>query len=298
MTPCNLSVGARLAPCGAWATGEHCCCIAHYPHIEDTLRSFREVLHPNMGDRVEMNSVQSESIAGVYVSKERNDMRNRLFAGLLASVVLGAVSTIPAYAGCLDNNTCSGSARSFGTKTVQKTAIKVTPAISAKRKTTANPGKRVHASFGSTQQKVRSVKRKSTRRAAASLKVASSRTGSARGGGGGSVAAMIRSMAPTYGVPTWFALRIAKVESNFNPNVRGAAGEYGVYQLKCATAKGIGFSGNCSALLNPRINVQYGLIHLSKAMKSSRGNLRLAASKHNGGLGRKTMVHGYVAKVF
>ena len=225
-------------------------------------------------------------------------MRNRLFAGLLASAVLGAVFTIPASASCRDSNTCSGSARSFGTKTVQKAAIKVRPAVSAKRKTTAKSGKRVQASFGSTL-KVRSIKRKSTRRATASIRVKSPRTGSARGGGGGgSVAAMIKSMAPTYGVPTWFALKIAKVESNYNPNIRGAAGEYGVYQLKCATAKGIGFSGNCSALLNPRINVQYGLVHLSMAMKSSRGNLRLAASKHNGGLGRKTMVHGYVAKVF
>ena len=112
------------------------------------------------------------------------------------------------------------------------------------------------------------------------------------------VTAMIKAMAPQHGVPTWFALKIAKVESNYNPSLRGAAGEYGVFQLKCATAKGIGFSGNCSALLDPSVNVRYGLKHLALAMKSSRGNLRLAASKHNGGLGRKTEVRGYVAKIF
>ena len=71
-----------------------------------------------------------------------------------------------------------------------------------------------------------------------------------------------------------------------------------MFQLKCATAKGIGYRGDCSGLLDPRTNVQYGLKHLSLAMKSSGGNLRLAASKHNGGLGRKTEVRGYVAKVF
>lgn len=112
------------------------------------------------------------------------------------------------------------------------------------------------------------------------------------------VEALIKDMAPRYGVPTWFALRIAKVESGYNPNTRGAAGEYGVYQMKCATAKGIGFSGNCSQLLNASTNVQYGLKHLQMAMKLSRGNLRLAASKHNGGLGRKKLVHHYVAMVF
>jgi membrane-bound lytic murein transglycosylase MltF len=112
------------------------------------------------------------------------------------------------------------------------------------------------------------------------------------------VMAMIKRAAPSYGVPTWFALRIAKVESNYNPNVRGAAGEYGVFQLKCATAKGVGFRGNCAALLNPSVNVQYGLKHLSMAVRMSHGNLKLAASKHNGGLGRKSMVKGYVAMVF
>jgi soluble lytic murein transglycosylase-like protein len=114
----------------------------------------------------------------------------------------------------------------------------------------------------------------------------------------GRVVALITSMAPRYGVPTWFALRIAKIESGYNPNARGSAGEYGVFQLKCATARGIGFRGNCAALLNPTTNVQYGLKHLSLAVRSSRGNLRLAASKHNGGLGRKSIVRGYVSRVF
>ncbi len=112
------------------------------------------------------------------------------------------------------------------------------------------------------------------------------------------VMAMIKSQAPSYGVPTWFALRIAKIESGFNPSVRGKAGEYGVYQLKCATARGVGFRGNCSGLLNASTNVRYGLKHLSLAVRSSHGNLKLAASKHNGGLGRKRLVPRYVAMVF
>ncbi len=116
--------------------------------------------------------------------------------------------------------------------------------------------------------------------------------------GRGNVVAMIKSMAPRHGVPTWFALRIAHVESGYNPRARGAAGEYGVFQMKCATARGIGFRGNCGALLNAATNIQFGLKHLSLAMRSSRGNLKLAASKHNGGLGRKRLVAGYVSRVF
>lgn len=112
------------------------------------------------------------------------------------------------------------------------------------------------------------------------------------------VAQIIRDMAPSYGVPTWFALRIANVESGYNPYARGRAGEIGVYQLKCQTARGMGFSGDCSGLTDVHTNVRWGLQHLSLAIQSSGGNLRLAASKHNGGLGRKSLVHSYVAKVF
>ena len=112
------------------------------------------------------------------------------------------------------------------------------------------------------------------------------------------VVGLIKDLAPKYGVPTWFALRIAKVESGYNPNTRGAAGEYGVYQMKCSTAKGIGFSGNCSELLNATTNIRVGLKHLQMAMKLSHGNLKLAASKHNGGLGRKKLVQRYVAMIF
>jgi soluble lytic murein transglycosylase-like protein len=108
----------------------------------------------------------------------------------------------------------------------------------------------------------------------------------------------IKRLAPAHGVPTWFALRIAKVESNYNPHVRGLAGEYGVYQMKCATAREMGFRGNCSALLKPEINIKFGLKHLTEAMRRSKGNLKLAASKHNGGLGRRKLVAQYVAKVF
>lgn len=112
------------------------------------------------------------------------------------------------------------------------------------------------------------------------------------------VTQIIRDMAPAYGVPTWFALRIANVESGYNPYARGRAGEIGIYQLKCQTARGMGFEGDCSGLTDARTNVRWGLKHLSLAIASSGGNLRLAASKHNGGLGRKSLVHSYIAKVF
>ena len=109
---------------------------------------------------------------------------------------------------------------------------------------------------------------------------------------------IIREAAPFYGVPAWFALRIAEVESGYNPYARGRAGEIGLYQLKCQTARGMGFKGDCVNLTDARTNVRWGLKHLSLAITMSGGNLKLAASKHNAGLARKSLVNSYVAKVF
>lgn len=213
-------------------------------------------------------------------------MKKRLIAGLLAAAVLGGASTIPAQAACKGAGHCfkSSAVKTGSKKLASAKAKKGAVKLSSKsvKKT------RVHASSG----KSRSLKKR-TRASDMALAAAP-----ASNGRGNHVVALIQSMAPSYGVPTWFALRIAHVESNYKPHIRGAAGEYGVYQLKCATAKGIGFSGNCAELLDARTNVKWGLKHLSLAIGKSRGNLKLAASKHNGGLYRRSLVPSYVAKVF
>lgn len=190
-------------------------------------------------------------------------MNKRLIAGAVAAVFSTLILGTTAEAACRDTGTCSVSQSKV-------MAAKAKMRVAAARM----PGSRSAAGHSGNLRPA-AVNRD-----------------------GGRVVALIKAMAPSYGVPTWFALRIAKVESNYNPRARGRAGELGVFQLKCQTARGIGYRGGCAGLLNAHTNVQYGLKHLALAMKSSGGNLRLAASKHNGGLGRKKMVYGYVAKVF
>lgn len=177
---------------------------------------------------------------------------------------------------------------SISKKHTEKLSSAKTRKTSAKLSSTRPKKKRVRAASAT---KSRSLKKSSVSAAAMAVPAAPSASQ-------GNVVALIEAMAPAHGVPTWFALRIAHVESNYKPHVRGSAGEYGVYQLKCATARGIGFSGDCAALLDARTNVEWGLKHLSIAIGKSNGNLRLAASKHNGGLGRRSLVPTYVAKVF
>lgn len=194
---------------------------------------------------------------------------SKLVAGLSVALLAAAFYVAPAQASCRDDNSCF-----FLKKHTMKSA----------HLQKAKHGKKVRVA---SARKLSSGKLRS----AEAMAVVVPR-------GRGNVVAMIKAAAPRYGVPTWFALRIAKVESGFNPRARGSAGEIGVFQLKCATARGIGYRGSCAGLYNASTNIQFGLKHLSMAVRSSHGNLKLAASKHNGGLGRKRLVPGYVSRVF
>jgi hypothetical protein len=254
--------------------------------LEDTFGSFTSI-RPETGiNRGKMITTSHKIIPALFVYNERQEMKKRLIAGLLSAAVLAGITAIPAEAACKGATHCYG--------TVTKTTYTTKPAMAHLRKAPARtasvqPRKRVHVAAAS--KRVHTVRRSQTQVAALAVPVASNASQ-------GNVVSLIKAMAPSQGVPTWFALRIAHVESNYNPNMRGSHGEYGVFQMKCATAKDIGFRGNCAALLDPRTNIQWGLRHLALAIGKSDGNLRLAASKHNGGLGRRTIVASYVAKVF
>lgn len=247
--------------------------LQHSAHIEVTLQPSIGGLHPDSGAGGETIVAIAKIVATPLVHMERTDMKQHLLAGAFATALLLGLPVQQAHASCRDTSSCSQAVhKAKAAKSVKTSRTKAKAATS-------------RAAASSTHHRRKISTRKVPRQ-------------SPRPAGGGHVVAMIQSMAPSYGVPAWFALRIAKVESNYNPRARGSAGELGVFQLKCATARGIGYRGSCSGLLDARTNVQYGLKHLSLAMKSSGGNLRLAASKHNGGLGRRTMVYGYIAKVF
>ena len=61
-------------------------------------------------------------------------------------------------------------------------------------------------------------------------------------------------------------MAVIKHESNFNPRATGKAGEIGLMQVKCRTARGEGFKGACSSLYNVDNNLRYGMRYLKKAL--------------------------------
>ena len=94
-----------------------------------------------------------------------------------------------------------------------------------------------------------------------------------------------------------FANAIIKVESNYNPRMRGRQGEYGLGQIKCQTAKSVGFKGYCDQLYDPETNLEYSFRYLKKALERVNGNQCFAASLYNTGFGVKPKRSKYCEKV-
>lgn len=68
------------------------------------------------------------------------------------------------------------------------------------------------------------------------------------------------------GVPAGIAHAVVKHESGYKPHVRGAAGEWGLGQIKCQTARGLGFAGACAALRDPATNLRWSMTYLKLAL--------------------------------
>lgn len=108
---------------------------------------------------------------------------------------------------------------------------------------------------------------------------------------------MVRKEARAQGVPEHLALSIARVESNFRCNAVGRAGERGVMQIKPRTAKGVGYKGSPQGLNNCAVGIRYGMKYLKLAHRKAKGNLHLAATYYNRGLGTKSKRSAYAKKV-
>lgn len=100
---------------------------------------------------------------------------------------------------------------------------------------------------------------------------------------------LIARYASNYGVPLSLAHAVVRHESNYQPNVRGRAGEIGLMQIKLDTARGLGYSGSAKALYDPATNVQFGMKYLAQAHKLGGGTTCGTILKYNAGLGAKRM---------
>ena len=112
-------------------------------------------------------------------------------------------------------------------------------------------------------------------------------------GENGSLDALVSRYAAENGVPEELIRRVIKRESRGNARVV-SRGNYGLMQIKPATARSMGYSGSAAGLLDPETNMAYAVKYLAGAYRVANGNSNLAvhyyaagyyyAAKSKGGL--------------
>jgi len=100
--------------------------------------------------------------------------------------------------------------------------------------------------------------------------------------------AMIATHAAANGVPEALVHRVIVRESRYNPRAV-SKGNYGMMQIKLATARSLGYTGTAQGLLDANTNLTYAVKYLAGAYRAAHGNHNLAVRYYAGG-------YYYVAK--
>ena len=90
-------------------------------------------------------------------------------------------------------------------------------------------------------------------------------------------------------VPEALVHRLIVRESKYNPTLIGHGGTIGLMQIKLATAKGVGYTGDADGLRDPETNLAYGVKYLAGAYRAAGGDYDRAIRYFAGG-------YYYVAK--
>ena len=93
---------------------------------------------------------------------------------------------------------------------------------------------------------------------------------------------MIAREASANGVPEALAHAVVQIESRYNPHVTNGA-NIGLMQIQARTARGMGFSGSPSALLQPEVNLRYGMKYLGLAYRDSHGDVCQTVTRYQSG---------------
>lgn len=96
------------------------------------------------------------------------------------------------------------------------------------------------------------------------------------------VADLIAKHAAEAGVPVQLADAIIRIESRYNPGARNG-GAVGLMQIKPQTARGLGYAGGASGLMNPDTNLRYGMRYLAAAYKMSGGDTCATVMRYQSG---------------
>jgi soluble lytic murein transglycosylase-like protein len=93
---------------------------------------------------------------------------------------------------------------------------------------------------------------------------------------------LIAHYAHRHGVPESLLRRVIAVESRYNPAARNHR-FYGLMQITYVTARGMGYRGAPEGLLDPEVNLTYGVPYLANAYRLADGNAARALRLYSSG---------------
>lgn len=99
-----------------------------------------------------------------------------------------------------------------------------------------------------------------------------------------------------YGVPEALIHRVIRRESGYNPKARNRI-YYGLMQISHATARGMGYRGPASGLLDANTNLTYAVAYLANAYRVAGGNLNRAVALYAGGYYYEAKRKGMLAQL-
>lgn len=102
-------------------------------------------------------------------------------------------------------------------------------------------------------------------------------------------AGLVAAHARANGVPEALVHRVIMRESRYQPGLVGHGGTIGLMQIKLATARGLGYTGDAAGLRDPDTNLTYAVKYLAGAYHAANGDHARAIRYFAGG-------YYYVAK--
>jgi soluble lytic murein transglycosylase-like protein len=95
--------------------------------------------------------------------------------------------------------------------------------------------------------------------------------------------ALVASHAAANGVPVVLVHRVIMRESRYQPRLVGRGGTIGLMQIKLATARGLGYTGDAAGLRDPNTNLTYAVKYLAGAYRAANGDHGRAVSYYASG---------------
>jgi soluble lytic murein transglycosylase-like protein len=95
--------------------------------------------------------------------------------------------------------------------------------------------------------------------------------------------ALVASHARANGLPEALVHRVIVRESRYQPRLVGRGGTIGLMQIKLATARSLGYTGDAEGLRDPNTNLTYAVKYLAGAYRAANGDHNRAVAYYASG---------------